>query len=69
MAGYSHLASAESAHLRLDYFAEIESVTSVWRWTFGAMTPAREVRRLEDVPIVLSFPPETQALKQFFDAG
>jgi len=43
---------------------EIESVTSIWRpepTTRG--TPAREVRRLEDVPIVPSFAVETQAAK------
>jgi len=41
---------------------EIESVTSVWRLELVARgTPAREVRRLEDVLIVPSFPAETQA--------
>jgi hypothetical protein len=40
----------------------IESVTSVWRPEPKARgTPAREVRRLEDVFIVLSFAAETQA--------
>ena len=39
----------------------IESVTSVWRPEPRARgTPAREVRRLEDVFIVLSFAAETQ---------
>ena len=43
---------------------EIESVTSVWRPEPTARgTPAREVRRLEDVPIVPSFAVETQAAK------
>ena len=44
---------------------EIESVTSVWRLGPAQReargTPAREVRRLEDVLIVPSFPVETQA--------
>ena len=42
---------------------EIESVTSVWRPELTARgTPAREVRRLEDVLIVPSFAVETQAV-------
>jgi hypothetical protein len=43
-------------------FFDSESVTSVWRPEPGARgTPAREVRRLEDVFIVPSFAVETQA--------
>jgi hypothetical protein len=45
-------------------FAEIESVTSVWRpERLARGPPAREVRRLEDVPIVPSFRAATQAQK------
>src|ERR1035438_1624782 len=45
-------------------FAEIESVTSVWRpERLARGPPAREVRRLEDVSIVPSFRAETQAQK------
>src|SRR5215469_4346043 len=41
---------------------EIEPVTSVWRpEPLARRTPAREVRRLEDVLMVPSFAAETQA--------
>jgi hypothetical protein len=43
------------------YFAEIDSVASVWRPEISARgTPAREVRRLEDTSMVNGFSAETQ---------
>lgn len=54
----------EVAVAAVEIFFDIESVTSVWRSEPGARgTPAREVRRLEDVFIVTSFAVETQAAK------
>lgn len=48
----------------LDTFAEIDSVTSVWRPEISARgTPAREVRRLEDASIVTSFQAGRQVQK------
>jgi hypothetical protein len=49
---------------------EIESVTSVWRPEPTARrTPAREVRRLEHVPMVPSFAVEAQAAKAVITLG
>ena len=49
------------------YFAEIESVASVWRLEISARgTPAREVRRLEDASMVNAFADETQVQNPVF---
>ena len=53
----------EVAVAAVEIFFDIESVTSVWRPESTARgTPAREVRRLEDVLIVPSLAVETQAV-------
>jgi hypothetical protein len=59
---FSHVVERTEAGLAaVGYFAEIDSVASVWRPEILARgTPAREVRRLEDTTMVNGFPAETQ---------